>query len=61
MGHVVVENNGRLVRVGGGFTDEQRASIWDKRDTVIGSWLEVSFQNMTPEGSFRHPRIRGDK
>jgi ATP-dependent DNA ligase len=56
-----VENNGRLVRVGGGFTDEQRASIWDKRDTVIGSWLEVSFQNMTPEGSFRHPRIRGDK
>lgn len=61
MGHVVVENNGRLVRVGGGFTDEQRRDIWDKRDTVIGSWLEVSFQSNTPNGSFRHPRIRGDK
>ena len=61
MGHVVVENNGRLVRVGGGFTDEQRRQIWEQRDSVIGSWLEVSFQNMTPEGSFRHPRIRGDK
>jgi ATP-dependent DNA ligase len=61
MGHVVVEHGSRLVRVGGGFTDEQRRSIWENRDTVIGSWLEVSFQNMTPEGSFRHPRIRGDK
>lgn len=61
MGHVVVEHGSRLVRVGGGFTDEQRRQIWENRDTVIGSWLEVSFQNMTPEGSFRHPRIRGDK
>lgn len=61
MGYVVVEHGTRLVRVGGGFTDEQRRQIWEHRDTVIGSWLEVSFQNMTPEGSFRHPRIRGDK
>jgi ATP-dependent DNA ligase len=61
MGHVVVENNGCLVRVGGGFTDEQRATIWANRDTVIGSWLEVSFQSNTPSGSMRHPRIRGDK
>ena len=61
MGHVVVENNGRLVRVGGGFTDEQRATIWANRDTVIGSWLEVTFQSKTPDGSMRHPRIRGDK
>ena len=61
MGHVVVEHGTRLVRVGGGFTDEQRCQIWENRDSVIGSWLEVSFQNMTPEGSFRHPRIRGDK
>ena len=61
MGYVVVEHGHRLVRVGGGFTDEQRRQIWENRDTVIGSWLEVSFQNMTPEGSFRHPRIRGDK
>jgi DNA ligase-1 len=61
MGHVVVENNGRLIRVGGGFTDEQRATIWQNRDTVIGSWLEVTFQSRTPDGSMRHPRIRGDK
>jgi DNA ligase-1 len=61
MGHLVVENNGRLVRVGGGFTDEQRATIWENRDTVIGSWLEVTFQSKTPDGSMRHPRIRGDK
>ena len=61
MGHVIVENNGRLVRVGGGFTDEQRATIWANRDTVIGSYLEVTFQSKTPDGSLRHPRIRGDK
>jgi DNA ligase-1 len=61
MGHVVVENNGRLIRVGGGFTDEQRATIWANRDTVIGSFLEVTFQSKTPDGSMRHPRIRGDK
>lgn len=61
MGYVVVENGHRLVRVGGGFTDEQRAEIWKHRDTVIGSYLEVSFQQATPLGSLRHPRIRGDK
>jgi ATP-dependent DNA ligase len=61
MGHVIVEHGHRLVRVGGGFTDEQRAMIWANRDTVIGSWLEVTFQSKTPDGSFRHPRIRGDK
>ena len=61
MGHVVVENNGRLIRVGGGFTDEQRRTIWENRDTVIGSYLEVTFQSRTPDGSMRHPRIRGDK
>lgn len=61
MGYVVVEHGNRLVRVGGGFTDEQRAEIWAKRDTVIGSFLEVTFQSKTPDGSMRHPRIRGDK
>lgn len=61
MGHVVVQFAGRLVRVGGGFTDAQRAEIWANRDEVIGSWLEVSFQSTTPTGSLRHPRIRGDK
>lgn len=61
MGHVIVENGIKLVRVGGGFTDAQRKEIWEARDTVIGSYLEVSFQHMTPAGSFRHPRIRGDK
>lgn len=61
MGYVVVEHNGVLVRVGGGFTDAQRTEIWEKRDEVTGSYLEVCFQNMTAEGSFRHPRVRGDK
>ena len=61
MGYVVVEHGSRLVRVGGGFTDELRATIWANRDTVIGSFLEVTFQSKTPDGSMRHPRIRGDK
>ena len=61
MGYVVVQLSDRLVRVGGGFTDEQRADIWADRDGVVGKFIEVSFQSVTPDGSLRHPRIRGDK
>lgn len=64
LGHVVVSHNGKSVRVGGGFTDQQRKAIWKCPSDFIGSFVEVTFQQLTPDGSMRHPRvyaIRGDK
>lgn len=61
MGYVVVQYGEALVRVGGGFTDAQRSEIWEFRGDIIGKSLEVSFQQATPSGSLRHPRVRGDK
>lgn len=35
------------VSVGGGFSDEQRKSFWDHKDTLIGRLVEVRADNLT--------------
>jgi len=52
------------VSVGGGWTDTQREQVWDARDTIIGSVVEVRGYSVFASGSMRHPqfsRWRPDK
>ena len=63
-GGLVVNFNGKTVRVGSGLNDSQRMYWWDDKDEIIGRTVEVAFQEVTPDGSLRHPRlkgVRGDK
>lgn len=53
-----------LVRVGSGFSDEQRDEIYAAPDDYIGRMIEVKYHEVTPDGSLRHPRFyrwRDDK
>ena len=64
LGGVIVDYNGVSVRVGGGLSDAQRRHWMDDPYLIIGKVVEVAFQNVTPKGSLRHPRlktVRGDK
>ena len=59
MGGVVVEYNGREVKVGGGFSDYQRKSYWDEPMKIHACMIEVLYMEETDDGSLRHPRFVG--
>lgn len=64
LGGIVVELDGVQTRVGSGFTDKQRDDLWVKRNDIVGSVVEVQYQNKTPDGSLRFPvyiKFRSDK
>jgi hypothetical protein len=47
-----------------GFTDEDRADFWSRRDEIIGTVIEVAYQCVGTGGRLRHPRfkrVRTDK
>jgi len=60
-----------LVSVGGGYTDKQRAQFWRDRDKLIGTTVQVRYQDVTDDlciepgtSSLRFPRfqrLRPDK
>lgn len=43
--------------VGGGFTDAEREEYWERRDEMVGTFIEVRCMGLTPAGKFRHPRF----
>lgn len=43
--------------VGIGFSDDQRASFWERREQFIGSIIECKAMGWTREGKMRHPRF----
>lgn len=53
IGGYIVDFKGVDVRVGGGFSDEERAEDPTKN---IGRLMEVEYHEVTPDGSLRHPR-----
>lgn len=78
LGGFIVDYKGVDVRVGGGFTAQQRVEFWEafqsdlklieagerRRCQIIDSLAEVEYQEITPDGSLRHPvfvRLRRDK
>lgn len=64
LGAAIVKYKGKRVRVGTGFSDEQRQQFWASPNSIKGKIIEVQFHEETPDGSLRHPRfvkIREDK
>ncbi|SER29230.1 DNA ligase-1 [Faunimonas pinastri] len=69
LGGIIVDREGVQVRVGGGFSDQQRIEFWDAynrgvENELIGRLIEVEYHEVTPDGSLRHPRFvrfRDDK
>jgi DNA ligase-1 len=64
LGGLVVDVDGKEVRVGGGFSDGQRVDFWNDQGSVVGRLIEVEYHEKTPDGSLRHPRFvkfRDDK
>lgn len=63
VGGIYVDHNGVKVAVGGGLSDRQRMVWSDDPDEILGRMVEIAFQEVTPQGSLRHPRlvqVRGD-
>ncbi len=76
LGGVVVDFNGKEVRVGSGFADYQRKMWWVNSaggpvapeevvfSELVGKTVEVLYTEVTPDGSLRFPRfkcVRDDK
>ena len=47
LGALVLEYKGNTVKVGSGFTDEQRTEFWANRNDIIGSLCEVKYKEIS--------------
>ena len=68
LGALIVEYKNGLVRVGSGYTKEERLEFWNKRKSLIGKIVEVQAMEETEDSngkkSLRFPvflRLRPDK
>lgn len=55
LGAILVDFNGVQVRVGSGFSDDQRSEVWSSKERFLGMTAEVRYQEITPDGSLRFP------
>ena len=55
LGAVKINYNGVNVKVGSGFSDEEREQVWNDQESFIGRIIEVRYQEVTPDGSLRFP------
>lgn len=49
LGAFVLEYKGNEVKVGSGFTDEQRATYWQQRDSIAGTLCEVKYKEVSSD------------
>lgn len=49
LGALIVEYKGNTVKVGSGFTDEQRTELWNNRDNIIGAICEVKYKEISSD------------
>ena len=59
LGGVWVNFNGVRVKVGGGWSDQDRALYYSNPERIIGQVITVLYQEVTPDGSMRSPRTTG--
>lgn len=61
MGTVItdwVNKKGENLKVGGGWSDADRAVMWTDQKAYIGRTIEIDAHEQTPDGSLRHPRFK---
>lgn len=49
LGALVLDYKGNEVKVGSGFSDEQRKLYWQKRDEIIGTLCEVKYKEVSTD------------
>lgn len=49
LGAFVLDYKGNEVKVGSGFTDEQRATYWQQRDSIVGTLCEVKYKEISSD------------
>lgn len=49
LGAFVLEYKGNEVKVGSGFTDEQRVTYWQQRDSIAGTLCEVKYKEISSD------------
>lgn len=49
LGAFVLQYNGNEVKVGSGFTDEQRAAFWQAREDIVGMLCEVKYKEISKD------------
>lgn len=49
LGAFVLEYKGNEVKVGSGFTDEQRTAYWQQRDAIAGTLCEVKYKEISSD------------
>lgn len=47
LGSLIVDFEGSEVGVGSGFTDEDRAWVWENRESVVGAIVEVKYKEIS--------------
>jgi DNA ligase-1 len=57
LGGLIVDRNGVAVKVGAGFSDQQRKTFWTNDEDVRGRVIEVEYHEVLESGSLRHPRF----
>jgi DNA ligase-1 len=57
-GVIVLQENGLTGEVGSGFTDYDRAYIWEHREMFENYIIEVQFQELTDDGYMRFPVLK---
>jgi DNA ligase-1 len=56
-GFVVELEDTTVVRVGSGFTKEQRVEYWEDGFKFKGEWVRLGYTERTPDGNLRFPRL----
>lgn len=60
----VMQPNAVICMVGSGFTDSERADLWNSRDSLVNMTVEIQYQELSKDGVMRFPvfeRLRYDK
>lgn len=56
---IAITTEGTVVKVGSGFTNEQRTEIWVNQDKYRGKMFTFKFQERTVDGAYRFPVFKG--